>query len=369
MRLKSTILLCGILLIKCGNTFAYSPYANTIKQHLSNKSFLTATSFPTTVADASFVTRLENKIEGYKPYFNRSAFTGMTLKEIDELENMADQAEMERMQLFNSASRDTYCKSYPLDTTNCPGYATPSDIAAATTTTNPVSVYPTSATTNNSNVPYMSVALTPENVAKYNLKTHNGGCTPPESNHHWGDKILTSGRYDKIDAAFEKFMITSFRKEGSCGNHPNDRGGYTCYGCASNGLCKGIDMSKVTRPLVEDLYYTNMYKKYNVDKLPDAFRGYMMWGISGSGPVSGIKLFQGALGIHNTGKIDDATIHATETYTGNFHDVYTNLREQFYRNLVAKDPSQKVFLKGWLNGLQLLRPSGCHVVPTKPIYR
>ena len=128
-------------------------------------------------------------------------------------------------------------------------------------------------------------------------------------------------------------------------------------------------MRDITRSKVEDLAFTHIYKPYNVDKLPDAFRGYLLWGMWGSGSITGIKQFQGALGIQQTGKIDDATIYAAEHYTGDFATVYTAAREQFYRNIVARDPSQKKFLKGWLNGLDLLHTSGCHVIPTDPIYR
>ena len=164
-------------------------------------------------------------------------------------------------------------------------------------------------------------------------------------------------------------MITAFRKEGGCGSLKNDHGGYTCYGCASKGLCAGIDMHSITRAKVEDLAYTNIYKAYHVDKLPDAFRGYVLWGMWGSGPVTGIKVFQASLNAPQTGAIDDATVQAAENYRGDFADAYVRSREQFYRNIVAKDSSQKNFLHGWLNGLALLRTSGCHVLSTNPISR
>ena len=380
MKFKKHSFLFGINLFLCGNVFAVSPYATTIQQNIPKKSFLIATSFPKTIADVPFADRIKNKTAGYRPYFNRSAFAGLTIEEQDELESMAYQSELYRRSFFDSHTIEEYCEEYP-ESPECPNTHTSETSSPSNTNIaqsaeyiypiNPpttISIPPTT-TVNTAPIPYMRVALTPENIAKYGLKTHNGGCTPPERSNHWRNQILTSGRYQSIAPAFEKFLITSFRKEGSCGNHPNDRGGYTCYGCASNGLCKGIDMNKVTRPLVEDLYYEKVYTKYNVNKLPDAFRGYLLWGMSGSGPVTGIKQFQGALGVPLTGKIDDATIHAAENYTGDFADAYTKNCEQFLRNIVARDPSQKVFLKGWLNGLALLRPCGCHVIPTTPIYR
>lgn len=361
MRLNRLVLF-GITFVLCGNTFAYSPYANTIKQNISQKSFLDVASFPQTAADATFVERVENKAEGYRPYFNRSAFAGMTIEEQDELESMAYRAEIQRL---------IHCKNHPTDTV-CNNNATTTTTTYTSNQSPSESIYPTTPpqpTTPSQQSTYMRAALTSENIARYNLKTHNGGCTPPERSNHWRNDIQTTGQYMYSEPAFEKFMITAFRKEGGCGLHPNDRGGYTCYGCASNGLCSGVDFNTITRGKVETLAYNKMYKQYNVDKLPDAFRGYAMWGIWGSGPITGIKQFQGTLGVPLTGKIDNATISAAETYTGDFAIAYTNNREQFLRNIVDRDPSQAVFLNGWLNALNLLRPSGCHVIPISPIYR
>jgi len=369
MKLNKLIFSIVCLAATCGNVFAVSPYATTIQQNIQKKSFLSVASFPTTAADASFVARMESKREGYLPYFNRSAFAGLTLEEQDELESMAYRAEQRRLTTLANEPLMTFCDEYPEDSM-CTDTTTPTPHIPETTIL-PDSIYPTTPPppTTFANELYMRAALANENAARYGLKTHNGGCTPPERSSHWNNKIQTTGQYQYSNPAFEKFMITAFRKEGACVNHPNDRGGYTCYGCASNGLCHGVDFKTVTRGKVENLAYEKIYKQYNVDRLPDAFRGYVLWGMWDSGSITGIKQFQGALGVPKTGKIDNTTIYAAEHYTGDFADAYTKNREQFLRNIVARDPSQKVFLKGWLNALDLLRPSGCHVVPQNPIYR
>ena len=367
MRLNISILFVGISLVVCGNVFAVSPYANTIQQNIKQKSFLTMASFPTTAADAGFIARMENKRDDYLPYFNRSAFQDLPIDEQEELEYMARRAERNRLAFYGTHTLTEYCENYPT-TTECMNTLPPT-IQPGNAQQSAGSIYPTITTGPYNNTTYMHASITPENVAKYNLKTHDGGCTPPERSSFWRNDIQTSGQYQHSNPAFEKFMITAFRKEGGCVNDPNDHGGYTCYGCASEGLCKGIDMRNITRAKVENLAFNNMYKTYNVDKLPDAFRGYAMWGIWGSGPNTGIKLFQSALGIQRTGKIDVATIRAAENYTGDFGNTYTDAHEKFYRNIVNRDPSQEKFLRGWLNSLELLRPSGCHVIPNNPIYR
>lgn len=355
MNIKNTIFVYAIFATVCGNVFAVSPYASTIQQNISKQSFLTIASFPTTVADVGFINRMENKRIDYLPYFNRSAFSNLPLDEQDELESMAYRAYLEQ------TNRPDGITEYEDDF----------NTIASESPTVPSFTYPISTPTTQTyaSKPYMRASITPENMKKYNLATHDGGCTPPERNDHWKNEILTSGQYQYSNPAFEKFMITAFRKEGGCVNDPDDRGGYTCYGCASNGLCNGVDFKSLTRDKVEDMAFEKIYKKYNIDKLPDAFRGYVLWGMWGSGAKTGIKQFQGALGVPLTGKIDDATIYAAEHYTGDFAAAYTQNREQFLRNLVTTDPSQKKFLRGWLKGLELLRPSGCHIIPTNPIYR
>ena len=375
MKTKTVIFAYLTVATICGNVFAVSPYATTIGQNLGHKSFLVPTAFPTTASDASFIERVQSKRDGYMPFFNRSAFTGLTVQEQDEFESMAYRAELQRRAALNGTSRVEYCANYPDDSANCPNISgtVDDDISSNAWDVPPDFTYPANppSITQSTFLPelYMQQALTYENIEKYNLRTHNGGCTPSERSNHWKNIILTSGRYEQVAPAFEKFMVTAFRKEGGCVNDPDDRGGYTCYGCSSRGLCRGVDMKNVTRSLVEDLAYNNLYKKYNVDKLPDAFRGYALWGMWGSGAISGIKQFQGALGVTLTGKIDDATIYAAEHYTGDFAAAYTQNREHFLRNFAASSPNQKKFLRGWLNGLNLLQPSGCHVIPTNPIYR
>jgi len=388
MRLNKLFFFAICSVATCGNVFALSPYAQTIQQNIHKKSFLSAASFPTTAANVPFMARMENKREDYLPYFNRSAFADLPLDEQDELERMARRAERERINFRDTHIRTEYCESYPM-APDCPGGmistpqsnqqqpvnepAHPTPLVLPEPAQPPISVTPTPQTPPqflpNNNTLYMRAAITPENVSKYNLKTHNGGCTPPERSTHWRNNIQTSGHYQNSNPAFEKFMITAFRKEGDCVNDPNDHGGYTCYGCASEDLCHGIDMRNITRDRVENLAFQKIYKANHVDKLPDAFRGYAMWGLWGSGNKTGIKLFQRALGVPITYKIDNATIRAAEQYTGDFAYAYTTTHEQFYRDIVKADPSQNRFLHGWLNSLELLRPSGCHVVPTNPIYR
>jgi hypothetical protein len=80
-------------------------------------------------------------------------------------------------------------------------------------------------------------------------------------------------------------------------------------------------------------------------------------------------LFQTVLGVPHSNKIDYATVDAAKNYRGDFGAAYTQAHEKFYRNIVAKNGKKRGFLRGWLNSLALLKPSGCHVVPKRPIKR
>lgn len=349
------IILAGIIFAICGNVFAYSPYTNTITNNLPKKSFLTAAAFPTTVADTNFVERVESKAIGYEPYFNRSAFTELSIEELDELETMIHRAEIEQQYLLRTLPISEYCAIYYTDAI-CVGtvYA---EYAGQT------QGYQYTANPEYDNLLYMSAALSQENINNYKLAAYNGRCTPSvqPSNKNLDNRILTSGRYANTDPAFEKFMIAAFRKEGECGK---DVGGWACYGCHSSGLCAGIDMNTVTRSKVEDLAYQNIYIKDNIYKLPDAFRGYAMWGIWGSGSVIGANIFQRALGIQETGKIDDKTIQAATEYRGDFAYAYFRAQKDFYDYLIRKEPEKfSRFRNGWYIALELLPASGCHFIP------
>ena len=177
---------------------------------------------------------------------------------------------------------------------------------------------------------------------------------------------MTTGQYDKSLPPFEKAMITVFRKEGKCGTIKGDPCGYTCYGIGSK--CMNIDVSKLTRADAEKIYHDRFWAKYNINKLPDVIAGDVFLAGMGSGPCTAIQQFRKFLGFSKSCKIDDAVVRAAENYPGDIHNDWLDVRQKFLIE-VAERKYQNRVLKGWMNGIQLKRENGCHVIPADPLYR
>ncbi len=182
-----------------------------------------------------------------------------------------------------------------------------------------------------------------------------GDCTPPTKSggDNFTSAILTTGRYKKYPA-FEKAMITKFRTEGDCGKHPDDPGGYTCYGVSSNFFPQ-VKNKNFSRADAEDIAYNSFWHKYKIDQLPDAISGDVFMALWGTGSLKeSVGVLQRLLGIKQTNRIDQETINAAKNYTGDLRTQYLNEREKFFKR------ANPTFRKGWLNGLELYRANGCH---------
>jgi lysozyme family protein len=70
------------------------------------------------------------------------------------------------------------------------------------------------------------------------------------------------------------------------------------------------------------------------------------------GPANAIRLLQEACGA----EVDGAWGPETEQKSRpDCFDAYMDAREKFYIDIIASDPTQKVFRNGWLNRLKHLR--------------
>lgn len=84
-------------------------------------SLLTGESFPKTIADTSFVDRMENATAGYEPYGDASAYDPLSL----EAEAKEYERQMNRLQAIADRDAQTmsptaYCNKYPTDSERCP---------------------------------------------------------------------------------------------------------------------------------------------------------------------------------------------------------------------------------------------------------
>lgn len=325
----------------------------------SNTSMLTAAYFPSVYTDASFTERLESKQAGYEPFKDMSAYRGIVIPgEEHYTERELAKMEIERQTDAQTMSDTEYCAKYPLDETRCPQDAqTLTDVinTGSRTHTSDGALVFTGRTIGGGPV-----------VAKKD--TFGGSCYPAARDKVFKNKILTTGQYENISPAFEKAMITLFRKEGKCGIIKNDPCGYTCYGIST---CTGLteqQIHQMTRADAEDFYYDRYWKKYNIDKLPDVIAGDIFLAGMGSGPQTAIQQFRTFLKLPKNGAIDDDVIMAIARYDGDIHNDWLDTRQKFLTDIAAKRYQNSV-LRGWMNGIRLKRNNGCHVIPSEPLYR
>lgn len=157
------------------------------------------------------------------------------------------------------------------------------------------------------------------------------------------------------------------RREGAYVNHPADKGGPTNWGITKATL-ENFYGFKVTEREVKDLtqaeakliYLNKYFYGPRIDKLPPPIQAQVLDIAVNSGPKKAVELLQKVVGVSQDGKIGPVTIAAT---AASLRDVYDDPdgdtdavnnalaveRLKFYARIVKKNPSQAVFIEGWVN--------------------
>lgn len=330
----------------------------------NNDSWLKPAAFPTVFDDLSFSERVAVKAKGYEPFQNMEAYRGLVVEgEEHFIERQLALLEQEREQDEQTLSNSDYCSKYPLDSSRCP--QTPGTQEAVVEGGSATAV--TQAPPTGGGASFSGRTIGGGTVVASN-QTKGGSCYPAAKSSHFKNQILTSGQYETVSPAFEKALITVFRKEGGCGTIKNDPCGYTCYGLGSGPKCMNMDVSKLTRKDAETVYYDRFWNKYNFGKLPDVIAGDVFLASMGSGACTAIQQFRQFLGLSKNCKIDDDVVAAAKNYQGDIHNKWLDVRKAFLTEVAARRYANTV-LKGWMNSIQLKRENGCHVVPSDPLYR
>ena len=182
------------------------------------------------------------------------------------------------------------------------------------------------------------------------------------------DKVLIDGvEYIKSQSfnnntsedVFNKTFEYILSVEGGYSNDKADKGGKTKYGIieveARKYGYKG-DMKDLTKDIAEDIYKNKYYLSNNLDKIKDKRVALSIadWTInSGSW---GLKKAQQTINILKgdilavDGVLGEKSIQAINSINPEmFLNQYHELQRKFYKAIVDNNPSQSVFLKGWLN--------------------
>lgn len=161
---------------------------------------------------------------------------------------------------------------------------------------------------------------------------------------------------------FEESLAFVLKHEGGYSDHPADKGGATNMGItqasyddwrAGQGFPRQ-PVSGISGEEVKKIYLSRYWKLGKCDQLPPPLDYVHFDGCVNHGIKQASKFLQRALGVEDDGAIGPKTLSAVrqDDAAGRIDEVCGNIldqREDFYHKLVEKDPSQKAFIKGWMN--------------------
>ena len=172
-------------------------------------------------------------------------------------------------------------------------------------------------------------------------------------------------------ANIQKLVPHILKWEGGWANDPHDKGGptmkgvtlttYTAY-CKKKGkgLPTQLQLKNISQAEWEDILKTMYWDKWNADKIKtQSIANLLVDWVWASGSY-GIKFPQRVLGVKDDGIVGDKTLAAINNYP-NQKELWTKLwnrRKKHFEDIVAKNPSQGKFLKGWMNRLKDLKWEG-----------
>ena len=154
--------------------------------------------------------------------------------------------------------------------------------------------------------------------------------------------------------------------EGGYSDNPNDRGGATNSGVTLAVYQSVYGKNKTKNDLKKmtsdqwDYIFTKLYwNKWKADEIKNQSIANILvdwvW-MSGYGTI---KKIQSLFGLTADGIVGNKTISYINSHDQEevFNKIL-NRRKQFYESLVKNNPSQKVFLKGWMNRLNTFKFQG-----------
>lgn len=164
----------------------------------------------------------------------------------------------------------------------------------------------------------------------------------------------------------DRMVDRILRHEGGYVDHPHDRGGPTNFGITQNTLSewRGQRVSREeVRVLTEDeareIYVDKYFTAPKIDRLPGAIQQLVFDCSINHGPVRAAKFVQrvineaGVAYLAEDGICGPRTQDAAAAAFAQMGDYLQNAiveeRKRFYRAIVRNDPSQNVFLRGWMS--------------------
>ncbi len=147
------------------------------------------------------------------------------------------------------------------------------------------------------------------------------------------------------------------RREGGYVEHPADRGGPTNYGITRLTLAEwrgrpttADDVRDLTEAEARAIYLNRFVARPGFGFVADpSLRGVVVDAGVHHGPVRAARWLQQAVGAEPDGRIGPKTLaRVNDANVENVIDRFVALRLRFIADVVVGDPSQLVFLRGWV---------------------
>lgn len=179
---------------------------------------------------------------------------------------------------------------------------------------------------------------------------------PPASPDSLPDVPVDTASLEAVNAMIESLIA----REGGYVNHPADKGGPTRWGVTLQTLadwreapCTAEDVKNLSKEEAIKIYRALYYIGPGIDTLPQGIQSHILDIGVNSGPRTAIKMLQRVLNSFGEslvidGVIGNATRDACRRYEASkINNSLVEARMRFYEDIVANNPSQRVFMAGW----------------------
>lgn len=163
---------------------------------------------------------------------------------------------------------------------------------------------------------------------------------------------------------FKRCLLFVLAREGGFVDHPADRGGATNRGITQatyDGWRDRQGLARQSVRLISDTELSAIYKRDYWDKvagddLPTPVNLVVFDAAVNSGPGRAVRWLQDACGVSADGVVGPVTLEAAHQFCNvagaqTLARLIIEKRKQFYEAIIARDASQRVFQRGWMNRL------------------
>ena len=159
--------------------------------------------------------------------------------------------------------------------------------------------------------------------------------------------------------SFDTALAKTLGFEGGVSEHPLDGGGLTKWGVTQQvyadwrrkqGLPERL-VSEMTEPEMRAIYRDEYWKPAGCEHYPDEVAEAVFDMAVNSGATAAVRTLQRVLGITPDGVVGPMTIGGSHEGGPYVALKFLKARAGLYRDIVQRDPSQVVFLHGWINRL------------------